>query len=58
MVAANVGPLERSCVCFVDAGLEAFGCEDRVRLVVNLPIRITFSYSRNLHHSLHDKHHY
>ena len=26
MIAANVGTWERSCVCFVDAGLEALGC--------------------------------
>ena len=38
MIAANVGTWERSCVCFVDAGLEAFGCQDEVYLVVNLPI--------------------
>ena len=39
MIAANVGTWERSCVCFVDAGLEAFGCQDEVYLVVKLPIR-------------------
>ena len=38
MVAANVGTWER-CVCFVDAGLDASGCQDEVYLVVNLPIR-------------------
>ena len=30
---------KRSCVCFVDAGLAALGCQDEVYLVVNLPIR-------------------
>ena len=39
MIAANVGALERPCVCFVDAGLEALRCQDEVYLVVNLPIR-------------------
>ena len=38
MTAANVCTWERSCVCFVDAGLEALGCQDEVYLVVNLPI--------------------
>ena len=36
---ANVGTWERSCVCFVDAGLTALGCQDEVYLVVNQPIR-------------------
>ena len=36
IIAANVGRWERSCVCFVDAGLEALGCQDGVYLVVNL----------------------
>ena len=39
MMAANVGTWERPCVCFVDAGLEVSGCQDKVYLVVNLPIR-------------------
>ena len=39
VIAACVGTRERSCVCFVDAGLEALGCRDGVCLVVNLPIR-------------------
>ena len=30
MIAADVGALERACVCFVDAGLEALGCQDEV----------------------------
>ena len=38
MIAAKVGTSERPCVCFVDAGLEALGCQDEVYLVVNLPI--------------------
>ena len=38
MITANVGTWERSCVCFVDAGLEAFRCQDEVHLV-NLPVR-------------------
>ena len=40
MVAANVSAWKRSCVCFVDAVLEALGCQDDVYLVVNLPIRV------------------
>ena len=39
IIATSVGPWERSCVCCVDPGLEAFGCQDEVSLVVNLPIR-------------------
>ena len=39
MIAANVGTWERSCVYFVEAGLEALGCQDEVYLIVNLPIR-------------------
>ena len=39
MIAANVGTWERPCVCFVDAGLEVLGCQDKVCLVVNLPVR-------------------
>ena len=39
MITASVGIWERSCVCFVDAGLEALRCQDEVYLVVNLPIR-------------------
>ena len=39
MIAANVSTWERPCVCFVDAGLEALGCQNEVYLVVNLPIR-------------------
>ena len=39
MIAANVGTWERPCVCFVDAGLEVLGSQDKVYLVVNLPIR-------------------
>ena len=39
MITANVGTWERPCVCFVDAGFEALGCQDEVCLVVNLPIR-------------------
>ena len=30
MITANVGTWVRSCVCFVDAGLEALGCQDEV----------------------------
>ena len=37
MISANVGTRERFFVCFVDAGLEALGCQDEVYLVVNLP---------------------
>ena len=39
MIAANVGTWGRPCVCFVDAGLEALGCQGAVYLVVNLLIR-------------------
>ena len=39
MIAATVGTWKRSCVCFVDVLLEAFGCQDEVCLVVNLPVR-------------------
>ena len=39
MIAANVNTWARPCVCFVDAGLEALGCQDGVYLVANLPIR-------------------
>ena len=39
MIAANVSTWEGLYVCFVDAGLEALGCQDEVCLVVNLPIR-------------------
>ena len=39
MIAATVGTRERPCVCFVDAELEAFGCQNEVYLVVDLPIR-------------------
>ena len=39
MIAASVGTWERHCVCFVDAGLEVLGCQDKVCLVVNLPVR-------------------
>ena len=38
-ITANVGTWEKACVCFVDAGLEALGCHDKVYLVVNLPIK-------------------
>ena len=38
-VAANVNIWERSCVRFVDAGLEVLGCQDEVYVVVNLPVR-------------------
>ena len=38
MIAANVGTRERSCLCFVNVGLAALGCQDEVYLVVNLPI--------------------
>ena len=41
MITAGVNLWERSCVCFVDAGLEALGCQDEVYLVVNLLIRGT-----------------
>ena len=41
MIAAHVGTWERSFVCFVDAGLEALGCQDKVSLVVNLPFSET-----------------
>ena len=38
MIAANVGgPWERSCLCFVDAGIKALGSREEVYLVVNLP---------------------
>ena len=30
MIAANVGTGERPCVCFVDAGFEVLGCQDKV----------------------------
>ena len=36
MITATVGTWERSCVCFVDAGLKALECQDEVYLVVNL----------------------
>ena len=39
MITASVGAWERSCVYVVDSGLEALGCQDKVYLVVNLPIR-------------------
>ena len=39
MIAANISTWERPCVCFVDAGLEAFECQDEVYLIVNLPVR-------------------
>ena len=39
MIAATVSIRERSCVCFVDAGLEALGCQDDAYLVMNLPIK-------------------
>ena len=39
MIAADVSTWERSCVCIVDAGLEALACQDEVYLVVNLPIQ-------------------
>ena len=39
MITTYVSTWERPCVCFVDAGLEALGCQDEVYLVVNLPIR-------------------
>ena len=39
VIAANVGTLERSCVCCVDAGLEAFECQDEAYLIVHLPIK-------------------
>ena len=32
MIAADVGVWERSCVCFVNAGLEVFGCQDEAVL--------------------------
>ena len=38
IIAANVGTWDSSCLCFVDAGLEALGCLDGVCLVVNLLI--------------------
>ena len=43
MSTANVCIWERPFVCFVDAALEAFGCQDQVYksiMVVNLPIRV------------------
>ena len=39
MITANTGIQERPCVCFVDAGLEVLGYQDKVCLVVNLPIK-------------------
>ena len=39
MIAANVVTWKRSCVCFVDARLEAFGCQNEGNLDVYLPIR-------------------
>ena len=39
MIAANVDTWERPRVCFVDAGLEALGCQDEGYLVVYPPIR-------------------
>ena len=39
MIGASVGTLERSCVCFVDAGLELLWYQGEVYLVVNLTIR-------------------
>ena len=42
LIAANVGIWERSFVCFVDAGLEALGCQDETYLIVKLPIRGNF----------------
>ena len=39
MIVVNVCTCERPCVCFVDAGPEALGCQNEVYLVVNLPIR-------------------
>ena len=39
MIVAIVGTLERPCVCFAHAGVEALGCQDEVYLVVNLPMR-------------------
>ena len=41
IIAANVDTWERPCVCFVDAGLEALGCQDEVYLFVNLPVMDT-----------------
>ena len=38
MIAANVGTCETPCVCFVDTGLQALGCQDEVYLLVNLPL--------------------
>ena len=38
MITANVSTWERSCVSFVNAGLEALGCKDEVYLAVNLSI--------------------
>ena len=37
MIAATVDSWERSCIPFVDVGLEALGCQNKVCLVVNLP---------------------
>ena len=39
MIVANVGTWKLFSVRFVDAGLEAEGCQDEVCLVVSLPIR-------------------
>ena len=39
MIATSVGTLERSWACFVNAGLEALGCQDGDYLVLNLPSR-------------------
>ena len=39
MIAVNVDTREKSCVCFIDAGLEALWCQDEVCLIANLPIR-------------------
>ena len=37
-IASSVSTWERSCVCFVDAGLETLVCQDEIYLVVKLPI--------------------
>ena len=39
MIAANAGSWDRLCVCFLDAALEALGCQDEVYLGVNLTFR-------------------
>ena len=39
MIVAYVDAWARSCAYFIDAGLEALGCQDEVYLAVSMPIR-------------------